>query len=242
MKKVSYFVLGTAFGLALSVGSVAVAANTDLVAKIAGYSIKVNGKQQALTNKPVVINGSTYLPLRETANIVGYSVTLNGTTISLDSKSGTSTSNPTQSTNKGNTTEGKAKVTFVKDLESKYSTNGKLDPDKLKVGLAAGEITVNSQDEDTGLSLLQYVIKEDNYAAYQVINVNALDVNAQDKQGQTALHTVVILGNGFYFSELTSKLYADPTIKDNSGKVARDYAEKNSVHDRALKAYDPNLK
>lgn len=63
---------------------VSYAASGSLTATIANYKLMVNGKEQNLKNKPVVINGTTYLPLREVSQAVGYNVTLNKGNIMLD--------------------------------------------------------------------------------------------------------------------------------------------------------------
>lgn len=83
MKK---FVVGLIMGLILATAVPAFAAN--LTAVTAKFNIKLNGEAQVLSTSPVVINGSTYLPLRATANLLGYDVDYNGTsrTISMTAK------------------------------------------------------------------------------------------------------------------------------------------------------------
>lgn len=44
----------------------------------------VNGEEQNLKNKPVVINGTTNLPVREVSNALGYNITLNKGNIMLN--------------------------------------------------------------------------------------------------------------------------------------------------------------
>ncbi|MGG3508407.1 stalk domain-containing protein [Paenibacillus lautus] len=63
---------------------VSYAASGSLTATIANYKLMVNGKEENLKNKPVVINGTTYLPVREVSQAVGYNVTLNKGNIMLD--------------------------------------------------------------------------------------------------------------------------------------------------------------
>lgn len=63
-------------------------AGTQLTATTAQFTIKVNGEAKQLSSSPVLINGSTYLPLRATADLLGYDVGYDGAsrTISLADK------------------------------------------------------------------------------------------------------------------------------------------------------------
>ncbi len=57
-------------------------------ATTAQFTIKVNGEARQLSTSPVLINGATYLPLRATAELLGYDVGYDGAsrTISLTNK------------------------------------------------------------------------------------------------------------------------------------------------------------
>ncbi|WP_342477785.1 stalk domain-containing protein [Paenibacillus sp. FSL H7-0350] len=72
MKKV---IIGFLCG-ALFFSGVSYAASGSLTAKLTSYKIFINGNEKILKNKPVSINGTTYLPLREISEAVGYSVVL----------------------------------------------------------------------------------------------------------------------------------------------------------------------
>lgn len=246
MRKIATFALGVVVGGVLFSG-VAVGAANYLKASVYNVKIVVDNKEAKLTDQPLNVNGKTYLPLRDTANVLGYGVSsVTSSKIELKSE-GTSTSMPrnpnigktNKNNNSGNTaTEpNSSKGEYVKDLESKFSTDGKIDANKVKLAIAAGEISVNAQDEATGNSLLHYAVIQDNYALYQVIHVNALNPNLQNKDGQTPLHLAVINENRFYFGELTGDLKADATIKDNSNKRPIDYAGKDSTIEVVLKIY-----
>lgn len=245
MKKIGIFVLGVVAGGVLFSG-VAVGAANYLKASIYNVKIVVDNKEAKLSDQPLNVNGKTYLPLRDTANALGYGVS-SVTSSKIELKSGGATisipSNPntgSASTNNNNgstlTKPSNGKGEYVRDLKTKYSTDEKLDAAKLKIAIDSGEITVNAQDEATGDSLLQMVIKENNYNAYLAIKRNALNVNTQNKEGQTALHTAVIEENDFYFGELLNSLKANSKIKDNNGLQPIDYAKKNSSFQLGLEA------
>lgn len=243
MKKVSVFLLGTLVGGALMVGGVA-GASTFLKATPYNVKLVVDGKEAKLSEKPLTINGRAYLPVRDTANALGFNVSeVTSSKIELKNNGTSATNNSTNvnTNNSSNPSEIKKssstlKGEYVKDLKAKYSTNDKLDAGKLKAAIDKGEITVNAQDESSGDSLLQFVIKENNYEAYKIINTSKLNVNLQDNEGRTALHTTVIEKNVFYFSELKN-LKANPKIKDKNGLMPIDYAEKNTLFEIGLEAY-----
>lgn len=85
-KSVIGFICGAIF-----FSGVSYAASGKLTATIASYKVYVNGKEQNLKNKPVVIDGITYLPVREVSNALGYNVTLNKGNIMLDNGTATAT-------------------------------------------------------------------------------------------------------------------------------------------------------
>jgi hypothetical protein len=71
MKK---FISGLILGLLIATASV-VAANSEVVAKFTSFNFVINGESKQLDTQPVVVNGSSYLPVRELANLLGYDVT-----------------------------------------------------------------------------------------------------------------------------------------------------------------------
>ena len=83
------------------------AESTQLIAKVANYKIVVNGKEKQLKNKPVIINNSTYVPLRELGEIVGAKVGFSNGVINLES-------NQSISNTGGNTSEGGQQYNFQK--------------------------------------------------------------------------------------------------------------------------------
>lgn len=71
MKK---FISGLLFGIIISV-SVSVGANNEILAKFAQFNFIVDGKEKSVEQSPIVINGSSYLPVRSIANMLGFDVT-----------------------------------------------------------------------------------------------------------------------------------------------------------------------
>jgi len=68
------FVIGFMLG-AVFFSSVSYAAtSTEVKAYITDFKLKIHGKETPLTNKIVSINGSSYLPVKEISNLLGYQV------------------------------------------------------------------------------------------------------------------------------------------------------------------------
>ncbi|MHA7582076.1 stalk domain-containing protein [Paenibacillus vandeheii] len=246
LSKLPTFILGAIVGITVTAGT-AVGAATYLKATQSSVKIIVDGTQAKLSESPLNVNGKLYLPVRDTANAMGYSVeSVTSTQVSLkegvsasntttnNSSAGTSVNNPSNSNN--STTTNNTGGQYVQGLHEKYSTDGKLDVTKVKEAITTKKITVNTQDKDTGNSLMHYVVLENNYSLYLTIKRNALDVNLQNNQKQTPLHLAVINKNSFYYGEL-EQLKANPNIEDKNGLLPIDYAEKNSVFDIGLDAY-----
>lgn len=244
--KVPTFVLGAFVGVALTSATV-VGAASYLKATVYNVKIVVDGKETKLSDKPLNVNGKTYLPVRDTANALGYGVS-SVSSSKIELKSGTvpntetntvsssnSTGNQTGSNN--NTSKPDSKGAYVKNLKETYSTDGKIDATKIREALNSGNLDVNSQDEENGNTLLHYVILENNFSAYTAIKRNALNPDVQNKEGQTPLHTAVIQKNRFFLGEVLDELKADTSIKDNFSKAAIDYAEKGSSEYNSLLIY-----
>ncbi|WP_339236234.1 stalk domain-containing protein [Paenibacillus sp. FSL R5-0517] len=244
--KIPTFMLGAIVGITLTAGT-AVGATAYLKATQSNVKLMVDGSQAKLSDSPLIVSGRLYLPVRDTANAMGYSVesvtsfqvslkesvTTNSTTNtgSTGGQSGTVVTTP--SNNNSNTTS----IKKVKNLKETYSTDGKLDAEKIRTALNNGSLGVNAQDSSNGgNTLLMYVIEENNYEAYKAIKRNALNVDVQRDDGKTALMLTIINKNDFYFGEMTS-LKADAALTDKTGKQAIDYADDNSTEQRYLKIY-----
>jgi len=89
MKK---FISGLIIGLVLATAT-SVTAASGILAQFADFNLVVNGQAKVLQTKPLIYNGTSYLPVREIANLVGYDVTYkaDSRTIELNTATGTST-------------------------------------------------------------------------------------------------------------------------------------------------------
>jgi hypothetical protein len=233
MKKIPTFALGLIVGVTLTAGS-AVGAATYLKATPKTVKIVVGSNQKSV--EAMNVNNKLYVPVRDAGSSFGYSVSgVTSSTVTF-TEGITVTPSATTGTSTGNTGTVNTGGEYMQGLHDKYSTDGKLDAAKVKAGITAGEITVNAQDEN-GNSILHWVVLENNFAVYSVIKVNALNVDLQNKEGQTPLMLSVINENSFYYGELTNHYKSDATLKDNSGKRAIDYTKEGSSTYIALKFY-----
>ena len=130
------------------------AATSDLLAKRSTYKVTVNGVEQKLSNSPITIEGSAYLPVREMGGIAGYEVGFKGGVISL--------TNGDNNVKSEEVTPNQPERVGINELAAKYSIDGELDGELLKKAIESGDISVDAQDKVTGESLLHLVIKEDN--------------------------------------------------------------------------------
>ncbi|MFW5433178.1 stalk domain-containing protein [Paenibacillus apiarius] len=234
--KTPAFLLGLFVGAILTAGT-AVGAATFYKATPMNIKVVVGENQAKLSDSPLNVNGKTYLPLRDTASALGYSVqSVTSSEITLKEKANVDKEKVQKNTAKNDKTKTTIKTVKMKNLKETYSADGKLDAAKLKEALNDGTLDVNAQDADTGMTLMHYVVLEDNYEAYKAIRRNDLNVNIPDNNGQTPIFLSVIHKNHFFFGELRDDLNADFMIKDSEGKQAIDYADKSSTFYRSLRA------
>ncbi|MCP1185101.1 ankyrin repeat domain-containing protein [Paenibacillus sp. 1781tsa1] len=241
LSKLPTFMLGAIVGVAVTAGS-AVGAATYLKATQSNVKIVVDGAQAKLSESPLNVNGKLYLPVRDTANAMGYSVeSVTSSQVSLKDSSASSSSttppvNSTSSTPSNSTNTNTTASKKVKNLKETYSTDGKLDAEKIRTALNNGTLDVNAQDSTSLQTLLMMAIDENNYEAYKAIKRNSLNVDLQDINGMTALHLVAQKEDRFYFGELKS-LSADPEIKNNDGKKAIDLVKDGAAMYDLLRIY-----
>ena len=74
MKTITTLVIGMMLGAA----TISAAAPSTVQAVITNLKIIVNGEEQKLANSPVVVNGTTYLPVRDTAGIFDADIQYDG--------------------------------------------------------------------------------------------------------------------------------------------------------------------
>ena len=117
MKKL---ILGLLVGLMIGTAGTAIAAQDVLQAVKAKFEIVVNGQTQQLATEPVVINGTSYLPLRAAAGLFGYQVDFKDGKILLDN------GDDTMATVTDTTTEMNGR-TLIEILSQKYSLTHKDD-------------------------------------------------------------------------------------------------------------------
>lgn len=82
-------------------------ATNNLTASVVDLKIVVNGQEQSLSEKPVVINNRTYLPVRDIGVITGYDVSYQKGVVSLNS-------NNSNSENQNNSTPNQTSFEFNK--------------------------------------------------------------------------------------------------------------------------------
>lgn len=237
---VKKFVAGAIFGIIIAtVGSVL--ASSQLIGEHAHFNILVNGSKAELAMQPVVIDGSSYLPVRAISDALGYTVEYeeSSRTIALSNDGKTYLSNGESKgeiTNKvSETTETQFDGQFVNDLQSKYAVDGKLDAELVRAAIDNGILSVNAQDEDTGDSLLILAIKANNFPVYQVLKDRGVNPELPNKEGKYPIHIAIIKRSDFYFGELRTHFKVDTKVQDNDGKMPIDYTEEKSRFRTQLK-------
>ncbi|KUP24928.1 stalk domain-containing protein [Paenibacillus sp. DMB5] len=85
-------IIGLAAGMLIGSAGMAAAATTQTVqAAFAKFTISINGQKQSLKSDPLIYNGTTYLPVREVSNLLGYTLEFDNSSKSIDlSKGGNS--------------------------------------------------------------------------------------------------------------------------------------------------------
>src|SRR5690625_1627018 len=108
-------IAGLVVGLMIGVASTSVASTDAVQAVFAKFAIEINGEQQQLETDPVVIKGTSYLPVREVAGLLGYDVGFADGTITLNDDKGAGND---MATNETVTDTGTEWITF-RDLAQK---------------------------------------------------------------------------------------------------------------------------
>ncbi|MEK5417324.1 hypothetical protein BSK49_19125 [Paenibacillus odorifer] len=134
-------IIGLVAGMLIGSAGMAAAATTQTVqAALAKFTFSVDGQKQTLKNDPLVYKGTTYLPVREVAEMTGYGLEYDNTKKSIDlkSKGGTDVS-----------TELKAKTllkgrTLIELLAKKYPDYATPTDNKLSLSLD-GNLIIGDQ-------------------------------------------------------------------------------------------------
>ena len=236
LKKAPTLLLGVIIGAALTAGSV-VGASAYLKATQSNVKLVVDGTQAKLSDSPLNVNGKLYLPVRDTANALGYSVqSVTSSTVTLKENTASTGSNSTKTDSSSSNSTKPTNSKTVINLKETYSFEGKLDAAKIRAALDDKSLDLNSKDSETGNTLLHLAILENNFEAFKAIKRNALDPNIQNAQGDTPLHLAIKENSSFYLGELKD-LKANAKIKNNEGKLPIDYAKKNSPNYISLEIY-----
>ncbi|MEK3658187.1 stalk domain-containing protein [Paenibacillus sp. FSL F4-0236] len=81
-------IIGLVAGMLIGSAGMAAAATTQTVqAALAKFTFSVDGQKQTIKNDPLVYKGTTYLPVREVAEMTGYGLEYDNTKKSIDLKS-----------------------------------------------------------------------------------------------------------------------------------------------------------
>lgn len=154
MKKL---VIGIIIGLAIGVSTNAFAAIGDKVESIfAEFTIIVNGEEKTLDATPLVYNGTSYLPVRTMANLVGFDVTYlsNSRTIEFNKavQSYLNDAEVLKEKNRGGGIVAKEaygeKIMTIDEIDGRISS--------LKLGIKANEIAIEVQETLTDSDRLLY--------------------------------------------------------------------------------------
>jgi len=109
LKLLTAFLCGAVFFSGVSYAA------SNLTATVTSLKIVVNGQEKTLSEKPVVINNKTYLPVRDIGTITGYRVDYKGGVVSLDSIGTVDQNNSSSTTDTStNTTTDKPRFEFKK--------------------------------------------------------------------------------------------------------------------------------
>jgi hypothetical protein len=232
MKNIKGFVVGVVVGATLMSATSVLAKNETVNAIFYDMKLIVNGEKVQLSEKPIVRDGVSYLPVRNVGNMLGYDVKWDAQSATATLTERTiATPTPTPSATPANS------GSVVSNMVDPYLVDGKINLDKVKAGIEGKKIKVNDTDATTGETLMIRAAKDDAYTVLHYLYNSGANVNLQDNEGKTPLHHAVIKENLSAIGELLDAFKADSTIKDKSGKTARDYTEKNSRIYRLINAY-----
>ncbi|MCR8641556.1 stalk domain-containing protein [Paenibacillus sp. N1-5-1-14] len=235
MKK---YIIGFVCG-ALVFSATSAFASSSVTATLEKFNLLVNGEKKALDKQMITVDGSSYMPVRAISNMLGYEVQFDSSseTISLANDGKKYIQSKEEVTKQEDKKPLNATGSYIKDLKQKYSKDDKLNVGLVKAAVTKGELTVNSQDEVSGDSLLILSIRESNSDIFLYLKENGVDPVLPNKEGKTPLHIATITKNGFMMDELLESFKVKSRIKDNDGKMPIDYTEKSEIEYSNLRGY-----
>lgn len=72
--------LGLIIGLLIGTAGTALASSDYIQAKFSEFNLRVNGSEVELDNQPLVVEGTTYWPIRELSEYLGFEIDYEGST------------------------------------------------------------------------------------------------------------------------------------------------------------------
>jgi hypothetical protein len=166
--------IGLVFGVTIASTTVAFASNT-VQGVFSQIKLVVNGQSKQLNSKPVNINKTDYVSLKEVATLFGYTTKYDEKTKTYSINNQKQTPAPTQNVGVGNL-KGTITWQYNKVIGTKGDVGAKIflipkNFDKSKISKSDGELfaTIGSVPKDSGL---QYV-KANGYGDYELSGIQA---------------------------------------------------------------------
>lgn len=230
MKNLRMFIIGFFCASAIFI---LMGASKTVTAVLGSYSIFVNGEKVQINAQPVNINGSVFVPLRALGEMFKYQVEYEAKTKGIYLSN-----NGEKYVNNIPSQESKSEkvVMKIENLKEKYSLNGKLNFEQIKKDIQDGKLDKDSQDAETGDTLVILAIKENNFPLFDFLAKNGADLEKANNNGETPLHVAVFVKSNFYVGQLVNNYKVNTKIQDNNKKIPFDYTEEDSVNWLLLKS------
>lgn len=237
MIQIKKLISGFIAGVLIMIGGSVIASSDAVGAVFAKFNVVINGNKVELQNEPLVLNGTTYVPLRELSNLLSKDVNyeVKSRTISISDQKQTV---PKTDTNQTTEVVGKVEGVAAKGLAGKYVQDDLLDADSILSDLANGHLDINSEDSETGENLLILAVKYDKFHLAWDLLKKGISVNHQDGSGKTAMHYTAQLNRQTILSVLAGDFKADVSIVDSDGKRPIEYTDEGSRINRAIRTYE----
>lgn len=162
-------------GMALGSATLAAAAPATVKAVIADFKIIVNGETKALSKSPIVVDGTTYLPVREVANLVGVDLNYDVANKKIELSTKGVTSMPTT----------QAEWISLKDLVEKHGFSAIGSPSK-------GLLEIKENDE----LLFSIEVAKLTTDGYSVTTLNGKTIHVKVESGATFINVADLISAG----------------------------------------------